>query len=357
MSAERSAAPPDIDVILPCYNYGRYLEQAVACALDQPGVAVRVLIVDDASDDSTAEVGAGLAASHASVSYHRNRRNLGAVPTFNVGIDWVTAPGFALVSTDDLLAAGSLTRASSVLQAHPDVGLVHGDVRVFTAESEIDESQLKPDTEVPWTTRVFSGSDWIERRCRAGENNIHSPEVVVRTSTQRAVGPYVESLRHTHDMLNWLCVAATSDVARVRGPVHALYRSHPASLSNSQVAGRRVVELRHRADAYRMFFDRGLLPEKDAAVLRETAERALADVALTTASRTMDVTGELGEAVELAEFARSLGASRRAALWGCRLRMAFGPGRVTWFPPFLAGRLFRRVRGRIAYRRWLRDPD
>ena len=48
----------------PCYNYGRFLRECVSSALnDQPGSHVRVLIIDDASQDDSAETARKLAAA------------------------------------------------------------------------------------------------------------------------------------------------------------------------------------------------------------------------------------------------------------------------------------------------------
>jgi len=45
-----------IDVVVPCYNYGRFLSECVSSILDdQPGTDVRVLIIDDASQDDSAQ--------------------------------------------------------------------------------------------------------------------------------------------------------------------------------------------------------------------------------------------------------------------------------------------------------------
>lgn len=50
-----------VDVVIPCYNYARYLRGCVA-SLAQPEVNVSVLVIDDASSDDTAQVGKELAA-------------------------------------------------------------------------------------------------------------------------------------------------------------------------------------------------------------------------------------------------------------------------------------------------------
>ena len=52
-----------VSVVIPCYKYGHYLEEAVSSVLDdQDGVDVRVLIIDDASPDDSAEVASKIAA-------------------------------------------------------------------------------------------------------------------------------------------------------------------------------------------------------------------------------------------------------------------------------------------------------
>src|SRR3981081_197694 len=56
-----------VDVVIPCYNYARYLRACVQTVLSQPGVNVRVLVIDDASTDETAEIGRELEAANSAV--------------------------------------------------------------------------------------------------------------------------------------------------------------------------------------------------------------------------------------------------------------------------------------------------
>jgi glycosyltransferase involved in cell wall biosynthesis len=93
-----------VDVAIPCYNYGKYLEYCVGTILSQRDVDVRVLIIDDCSPDDTARVAERLVASDSRVSYTKNERNLGLVGTANRGvIEWATAPYTLLLSADDAL--------------------------------------------------------------------------------------------------------------------------------------------------------------------------------------------------------------------------------------------------------------
>ena len=80
-----------IDVIVPCYNYAHYLRECVESVLGQSHSDVRVLIIDDASPDDTANVAAALSAADARVAVITHERNKGHIATYNEGIEWAAA--------------------------------------------------------------------------------------------------------------------------------------------------------------------------------------------------------------------------------------------------------------------------
>src|SRR5258708_8332290 len=47
---------PSVSVIIPCYNYGRYLTKCVNRVLDQQGVRLEVIVIDDASSDGSDQI-------------------------------------------------------------------------------------------------------------------------------------------------------------------------------------------------------------------------------------------------------------------------------------------------------------
>ena len=115
-----------IDVIIPCYNYGRFLYQCVNSVLDQAGVDVRVLVIDDASPDNTAEITAALTRQNSRVTVIRHNKNKGHINTYNEGIEWASADYMLLLSADDYLLPGALRRAADLMDAHPEVGFAFG---------------------------------------------------------------------------------------------------------------------------------------------------------------------------------------------------------------------------------------
>src|SRR6185295_4629726 len=77
-----------VSVIIPCYNYGRFLRQCLESVLTQEGPEVAVLIIDDASSDESAEVGGALARADGRVEFRRHDKNRGHIATYNEGLAW-----------------------------------------------------------------------------------------------------------------------------------------------------------------------------------------------------------------------------------------------------------------------------
>ena len=214
---------PTVTVVIPCFNYGRFLPGAVASALSQDGVEVDVVVVDDRSTDNSLAVARTLAVEHPAVRVLAHDTNRGMVATFNDGLAFVSGEFLVRLDADDLLTPGSLARAAALARCYPSVGLVYGHPRHFTGEPPAPRLHVRS-----WT--VWPGRHWLADRCRTGLNVITSPEVLMRTSVVQRVGGQ-QPLMYTHDMEMWLRISAFADVARVNGPDQAWHRDHPDSLS------------------------------------------------------------------------------------------------------------------------------
>jgi len=75
-------------VVIPCFNYGRYLAEAVESVVAQTLCADEIVIVDDGSTDDSRDVARRLVASHPEISMRListpHRGSAGA--TRNVGV-------------------------------------------------------------------------------------------------------------------------------------------------------------------------------------------------------------------------------------------------------------------------------
>jgi glycosyltransferase involved in cell wall biosynthesis len=224
-----------VDVVVPCYNYARYLERCVGSVLGQENVDVRVLIIDDTSKDDSETVGRRIAASDPRVEYRRHEVNKGHIATYNEGLlGWARAEYCLLLSADDVLAPGALGRAVKVLDAHPDVGLAYGAALIMTDDSTV---QAPPDAASD-DYRVLSSHQFL-KRCFERGNPVPTPTAITRTRLQQQLGGYRADLPHAGDMEMWMRFAAHAPVAALRS-VQAYYRMHSANMSNfyfSRVSG------------------------------------------------------------------------------------------------------------------------
>ena len=233
-----------VDVVIPCYNYGRYLEWCVGTVLSQADVRVRVLIIDDASRDDTPDVGRRLAARDARVTFRRHQVNAGHMATFNEGLlGWASAPYSLLLSADDGLAPGALARAAQLMDAHPDVGMAYGMATIFNDVREPVPAQVAESA-----IRIVPGPQFVERCCRG--NPVPTATAVVRTALQQQLGGYRADLPHAGDMEMWMRFALHGPIGVLRDE-QGYYRWHGGNMSAGYYA-QLLADQRERVQAFRV---------------------------------------------------------------------------------------------------------
>jgi glycosyltransferase involved in cell wall biosynthesis len=219
-----------VDVVVPCYNYARFLNRCVASILSQRGVEVRILIIDDASSDNTAAVASELALQDTRVTFLRNAKNNGLVRTSNQGvIDWATAEYTLLISADDALVPGALARATQVMDKHPEVGMAYG--MALVVADDLDMIDIE-DVRQPMYC-ILSGAEFLKRICEHW-CGVASPTAVVRTKIQKRVGGYHPDFPHTCDVEMWMRMATCSSIV-VLATTQAFYRWHGTNMSTAYI--------------------------------------------------------------------------------------------------------------------------
>jgi glycosyltransferase involved in cell wall biosynthesis len=341
-----------VSVVIPCHNYGHFLPDCVGSVLTgQPGVDVRVLVIDDASTDDSAEVAKQMAADDRRIEVIAHAENAGHLATYNEGLlGWADGDYAVLLSADDLLTPGALTRSCALLDAHPEVGFSYGHPLQFP----------HPGPPPPARTRargwsVWPGQWWLERRFRAAQGCITSPEVVMRTSLLQQVGGFDARLPHTGDIELWMRLAAYADVGYVRGVDQACYRVHAYNMSKSRdVLG----DLVQRRLAYEVTLERCA----DALAARckelsDTVHRKLAWQALWYAARAYDRGRTDQIPVDgLVAFARDCWPEVRSlsSFWGLRARQSVGPAVMPYLQPLILTAVARKAQNWWWWQSWQR---
>ncbi len=115
-----------VSVVIPFYNPGVYLAEAVASVLGQAYRPLEVLLVDDESTDGSADVAARLAGSAAPVRLLRLATNQGPAAARNAGLRASRGDFVTFLDADDLMVADRLVVQTAHLRAHPTVDAVVG---------------------------------------------------------------------------------------------------------------------------------------------------------------------------------------------------------------------------------------
>ncbi|UPJ60702.1 glycosyltransferase [Bradyrhizobium sp. 192] len=258
------------DVLVPCYNYGRFLTDCVRSVLDQSIADVRILIIDDASSDSSVEIARDLAERDSRVNFVAHASNKGHIATYNEGIEWADSDYFLLLSADDLLVPGAFERAAKIMDSRPEVGLTYGECLVWRRDTP--RPVVNPVQDFRWTKQ-----DVVADMCRTGSDFVATATAIARTSVQKAVGGYRPSLPHSGDLEMWLRFGVHAEVAKIEA-VQGIYRKHDSAMSNPYLA-EMMTEYGQRKAAFDSFFETCHDQRRDMRLLQRQVAHSLADQA------------------------------------------------------------------------------
>ncbi|WP_236655430.1 glycosyltransferase family 2 protein [Streptacidiphilus carbonis] len=347
-----------LGVVIPCYKYGHFLADCVRSVLDeQPGLDVRVLIIDDASPDDSGEVARKLAAVDPRIEVRVHETNKGHIATYNEGLlEWADTDYVALLSADDRLVPGALVRAAALLDAHPEAGFAYGRPLRFQHGGPLPRARDPKGWSSGTDSVVYPGRWWLDRRFREATGCITSPEVVVRTSLQRTVGGYDPALPHAGDIEMWMRLASHADVGYVRGADQAYYRVHGNNMSTTDFGGQ-LDDLRQRRIAYRSVLAKcgDRLPDADR--LSARVHTRLARFALRRAYRAYDRgRTDVVPVDELVEFAAEClpGYEALAEYRALRLRQRIGARTMPYLQPLVLSAVAERGREWLWWESWKR---
>jgi glycosyltransferase involved in cell wall biosynthesis/SAM-dependent methyltransferase len=127
-----------VSVIIPCYNQGEYLLEAIASVQSCQESVYELIIVNDSSQDSVTEK---------VLNYLRKRnyhiidtpKNLGLAEARNTGIRQAKGRYILPLDADNKVYPQYITKAIEILDACPEVGVVYGNMEIFGDKQEVRE--------------------------------------------------------------------------------------------------------------------------------------------------------------------------------------------------------------------------
>jgi glycosyltransferase involved in cell wall biosynthesis len=208
---------PRISVLMPCFNDGAFIGEAIQSVLDQTVSDAEIVVVDDGSTDpATLAILRDLRAPRTNVVRTENR---GLPAARNLAARHATGSVFCALDADDRLAPAWFERALATLDARPEIAFVSHWLQTFGDES--------------WT--------WTPGSCDLpallARNTINGAALVRRESFE-AVGGYDESMREgCEDWDFWLRLVERGFQGAIIPEVLFFYRRRPSSMSRVMTAG------------------------------------------------------------------------------------------------------------------------
>lgn len=211
---------PEVTVLMPAHNAGRYLEPAVSSILRQTLREFTLLVIDDGSTDGSIERLRTLRDGRIRVV--RNERNLGLVATLNRGLDEATGRYIARMDADDLAHPNRLERQVAFLERRTDVGLCGTWFSRFGAQPR---RIIRPPTEPAE----------VEAELFARSPLCHPSVMVRRDVLERFRLRYDAAYLHCEDYELWTRLAQVTRLANLP-EVLLHYRVHPGQVSSAMSA-------------------------------------------------------------------------------------------------------------------------
>ncbi len=142
-----SIVPNLVSTVIPAYNRGPMLREAVHSVLQQTWRPIEIIIVDDGSTDDTLDVANDLMRQHPGVVHVIRKPNGGPGPAREAGRQSANGEFIQYLDSDDRLLPDKFAVQVEALRRHPECGIAYGHTRLIDAEGRVLKSPFK------WTAR------------------------------------------------------------------------------------------------------------------------------------------------------------------------------------------------------------
>jgi len=219
-----------LDIMLPFYGDGDYLEAAIRSVLDQESSEWRLTVIDDAYPDPT--IGDRVRAfGDGRIAYVRNTENVGITANFNRALALAEAERLVIMGGDDRMLPAFVGRALKLAERFPDAAIIQPGVRVIDDDGAVYEPladrvkrRYRPKGQRP----LEVGGEPVARSLLRG-NWMYFPSLVWRRDA--LAGGFRTDLSIVQDLEKILRIVMAGQTVAIDDEPVFEYRRHRASLS------------------------------------------------------------------------------------------------------------------------------
>ena len=185
---------PFVSVVMPTYNYGRFIKRALNSVLVQTYQNYEIIVVDDASDDDTKDI---VNQYHDQrIKYIKHNKNYGPSQARNTGIKASQGTYIAFLDSDDVWMPDKLEAQINVFMNGPEnLGLVHTSMQTFDEKTQ----KISVGPSHPYRGQV------LEDLLRA--NQVGNSSVMIKREYLDKAGDFDVSMRGCEDWDMWIRVS------------------------------------------------------------------------------------------------------------------------------------------------------
>jgi len=193
---------PRVSVLLSVCNGESTIAQAIESILHQSFRDFELILIDDASEDRTAEILERYKQQDARIRITTHEKNLGLTRSLNQGITLASGEYVARMDADDVAEPDRLEKQIQYLLQHPEVG-------VCGTQGWL----LNEDTQKETPLNVPVGM--ISKKQLLFHNPCLHPSLVIRRSVFEAVGGYNECMKKSQDYDLLLRLSRVTKIANI----------------------------------------------------------------------------------------------------------------------------------------------
>lgn len=205
-----------ISVVLPVYNGEKYLKESIESIIAQTYENWELIIVDDCSTDSSADISKLYASKDSRIHYYRNDTNLKLPRNLNKGFTLTKGQYLTWTSDDNRFRVNALQKMADTLEQNPDIQFVFASCRI------IDDNG-NPIEHISVSRRSL--------KRLVGMNSVGACFMYTRQVYEK-IGNYDSSLIYVEDFDYWQRICAHFK-AKTIGEILYEYRWHEGTLTNT----------------------------------------------------------------------------------------------------------------------------
>lgn len=194
---------PTFSIVVPAYRATSTIPTTIESVLNQTIEDFELLVVDDGSGDSTADVIAAYAERDERIRLIR-QENAGTAAARNTGVAHSSGRFVSLLDNDDAWLPGYLSAVEAELERHPWAGLAYADAWTFDEHTK-RVHRLTTLQDLPPLERTLGAEDLLEALLRV--NFITASSATLTREALGEVGAFATEISGSDDWDMWLRVA------------------------------------------------------------------------------------------------------------------------------------------------------